>query len=237
MMHYWNQGNFEGLKAVGKKYASTQGYELFGTYCLQKEQGFRKLAIKSIQAFVADVKTRTLTEQRMVAEELSFLSFRHAEIHQLLAHPLIKFLREVLTHWACDEPQNPVPLKWLGYIAGDISFYEKALHLDPQDEICVTHIAQAHLNDVDYQTHHLSESLFIGSLQDACSSLNKAQTLVETLNSQALKAELQKEIEYYKKLLNCRGDYSNRETKEPFPHCKAKGETFNFWSIAYYDQT
>jgi hypothetical protein len=160
-MHYWNKNNFEGLKSVGEKYSSIEGYELFGKYCLQREQGLKKFAIVSVKEFVSITKNRSVAEQRRIAQELSSLAFWNSQIHQLLSHPLVEYLKQVLEHWVSTEQDNPVPYKWLGYIAGNISFYEIALRLDPKDEICINRIAQAHLNDVDYQTHHLSESLFI----------------------------------------------------------------------------
>ena len=236
-MYYWNRDNFEGLKSVGEKYSSIDGYELFGKYCLLKEQGLKKLAVSSIKEFVADVKTRTPDEQRKIAEELSSLGFWNGEIHQLLAHPLVELLKVVLEHWVEDDPENPTPHKWLGYMAGEISSFERALELDPKDEICIIRIAQAHLNDVDYQTHHLSESIFIGEYSDAKISLEKASYLIKTLSSKGIKAEMQSEIEYYDRLLDCWSDFSNLEIKEPFPNwCASKGEKFNFWSIVYYDQ-
>lgn len=225
------------MKSIGEKYASTKGYELFGKYCLQKEQGLKKLAVSSIKEFVADVKKRPIKEQRVIAAELSSLGFWHGEAHQLLAHPVVEFLKEALEHWAADEPNNPTPYKWLGYVAGDISAYERALALDPEDEICVSRIALSHLSDIDYQTHHLSESLFLGDLNDATSALEKAKYLIATLSSQDSKLEMQKELEYFNDLLACWEEYSSLKIEVSFPHwCTSKGKKFNFWSVMYYDE-
>ncbi len=236
-MYYWNQDNFEGLKSVGEKYSLIEGYELFGRYCLQKEQGLKKLAVTSIKEFVSTSESRSLQEQRTIAEELSSLGFWNGGIHQLLAHPLEQFLKKVLEQWALDEPHNPIPHKWLGYIGGDISSYERALELDPTDEICISRIAQAHLNDVDFQTHHLSESLFLGDVNDARSSLQSAQSLIDKLCTDDLSSKMHDELEYFNKLMCCWEEYSKLGINEPFPNwCASKGEKFNFWSIVYYDQ-
>lgn len=236
-MHYWNKDNFEGLKSVGEKYSSIGGYELFGKYCLQKEQGLKKPALASIMEFILSSKNKSVEEQRTIAEELSSLGFWNGQIHQLLAHPLVEYVRGVLEHWSRDEPNNPVPHKWLGYISGDISFYERTLQLDPNDEVCINRIAQTHLNDVDYQTHHLSESLFLGDINDAKNSLHIAQYLIERLTTKTIKFEMQSELEYYIRLLECWEEYSNSGVKEPFPSwCASIGEKFNFLSIVYYDK-
>jgi hypothetical protein len=236
-MHYWNKDNFEGLKSVGEKYSSIGGYELFGKYCLQKEQGLKKLAVASIKEFVSSAKNKPAEEQKAIAEELSSLGFWNGQIHQLLAHPLVEYLKGVLEHWVSDEPDNPVPHKWLGYIAGDISFYEKAHQLDPKDEICINRIAQAHLNDVDYQTHHLSESVFLGDFNDAKKSLQAAQSLIDRLTTEAIKSDMQNELDYFIRLLGCWEEYSCLGVEETFPNwCASKGKKFNLWSIVYYDQ-
>ncbi len=236
-MYYWNRENFEGLKSVGEKYSSVEGYELFGKYCLQKEQGLKKLAVTSIKEFVSVSKRRTQEEQRGIAEELSSLGFWNGDIHQLLAHPLVEFLKQVLEQWASDDPANPTPHKWLGYIGGDISSYKRALKLDPKDEICISRIAQAHLNDADYQTHHLSESIFLGEFNEAKSSMRSARSLIGMLNTEELKLKMLNEMEYYDKLLSCWEEYSQLGIDGSFPNwCASKGEKFNFWSIVYYDQ-
>ena len=235
-MHYWNKNNFEGLKSVGEKYSSMKGYELFGKYCLQKESGLNKQAISSIKRFVIDLENRPISEQRNIAEELSALGFWNREIHQLLAYPLAQFLKEVLENWIADEPDNPIPHKWQGYISGDTSYYERALELDPKDDISINRLAQAHLDDVDYQTHHLSESLFLGEFSDAQSSLDKAAKFIATVSNQELKEQMQVEFEYYKKLLVCWNEYSKLEIEQSFPDwSRSKGENFNFLSIVYYD--
>lgn len=235
-MYYWNKDNFEGLKSVGEKYSSKEGYELFGKYCLKKESGLKKQANSSIKEFISDVKHRSIQEQRNIAEELSALGFWNGEIHQLLSYPLVEFLKVVLENWVADELDNPIPHRWLGYMSGNISHYERALELNPKDDICIKRIASAHLNDVAYQTHHLSESLFLGKFADAESSLEKAGKLIATFNDQELKAEMQNELGYYKKLLACWNEYSNLEMEQPFPDwCASKGENFNFWSIVYYE--
>ena len=235
-MYYWNKDNFEGLKSVGEEYSSKEGYELFGQYCLKKENGLRAQANSSIQEFIADVKRRSIQEQRNIAEDLSALGFWNGKIHQLLSYPLVEFLKTVLEHWATDEPDNPIPHRWLGYMSGDLQHYERALELNPQDDICINRIALAHLNDVDYQTHHLSESLFLGDFADAETSLEKVGKLIATLSDKELMAHMRNELDYYKKLLACWNEYSNLDTEQPFPDwCASKGEDFNFWSIVYYE--
>ncbi len=236
-MHYWNKSNFEGLKTIGEKYISLPNYELFGNYCLQKERGLKKLAITSIQQFISLSRHLPLQQQRKIAEELASLCYVNRHIHQLLAHPLTIYIKEVLTLWIVDEANNPSPHKWLGYLDGDTALYEKVLQLDPSDEFCIYHIAQAHLNNIDYQTHHLSESLFIGDISQAKHSLQLVTNLITRLTTATLQSKIQNDLAYFNKLLNCWAEYSKLNIDDDFPKwCAAKGEEFNFWSVVYYDK-
>lgn len=236
-MHYWNKDNFEGLKSIGEKFSSIEGYELFGRYCLQKESGYKKLANVAVEQFVAIAKTKSLDKQRETAVELSSLGFWNGKIHQLLTYPLVTYLTDVLKQWTSDEPENPTPCKWLGYLVRDISYYEKALQLDPNDDICISQIAQAYISDLDYQTHHLSESLFLGDLDHAKKTLASAQALITRLTIEAARATLNDELGYYANLLSCWEEYLALSEKTSFPDwCASKGHKFNFWSIAYYEK-
>ncbi len=140
-MRYWNQENFAGLKNVGEKYSSLTGYELFGQYCLFKEQGLKKQANAAITKFIASAKTQSIQIQREIAVELSALNFWNSDIHQLMAYPLKIYLQEVLARWAGKEEADATPHRWLGHIAEDISEFEKALVIDPKDEISLTRLA------------------------------------------------------------------------------------------------
>lgn len=234
-MHYWNAQNFEGLKAIGEEYSARAGYELFGRYCLLKEAGLKKQAVSVIKEYVDLIKNEPVGRQRELVVELASIGFWNSAVHQLIAHPLEQFLKEVLSHWVIDEPHNAVPHKWLGYICNDLSAYRRALEIEPTDEICLTRIAQAYLKDVDFQTHHLSESKFIGKLDEAKRSIDCAEELIGRLLSQNLKHGLYEELNYFKRLIRSWEDYRGSMPEMAFPDfCASRGEEYNFWSVVYY---
>jgi len=236
-MQYWNQNNFTGLKSIGKKYSAIPVYKLFGEYCLKKEEGLKKIAVATLKDFVSESKIKSQKEQRIIAEELSSLGFYNRDVHQLLAFPLVKYLKEVLNQWTIDDPANLIPYKWLGYISGDISCYKKALKLDPKDDICISRIAQSYINEIDYQTHHLSESKLLGDFKNAKLILSKSKSLIDRLSSDEMKSTILLEYEYYQKLLESWDKYSKIETKQSFPDwCASRGKEYNFWSIIYYEK-
>ncbi len=241
-MHYWNRSNFVGLKAIGEQYALQPDYALFAAYCLQKEQGLKKQATQSAQDFVGVASQLALSRQREIAAQLAALAFDNRHIHQLLSFHLTTFIRQVLEKWANDEPLNPTAHKWLGYISADISCFERALILNPKDDLCISYLAKEQLNRVDYQSHHLSESRFLGDIATAFASLQNAASLIDTLSSPEEKTAIQAQHDYYAALLACWQAYSQLETEqdetmEPFPDwCAAKGKAFDFWSVVYYDR-
>ena len=50
----------------------------------------------SIKDFVSVAKIEPVEKQRAIAEELSELEFWNGQIHQLLAHQLLMYLKEVV---------------------------------------------------------------------------------------------------------------------------------------------
>ena len=236
-MYHWNQDNFEGLKSVGERYLPREGYEAFANYCLLKEKGLKKPALASIGKFIASAKKKSLGEQKEIAHELASLGFWNGNIHQLIPYPLQQYLLKVLTFWVREDGSDAATHRWLGYVSGDLTSFETALEIDPKDAISITRLIQANLNDVDYQTHHLSESKFIGELSDAKTSLEKAAQLTARLEAGEVKNSMLEDLKYYQRLVNIWEEYNLVKPPDTFPDwCISKGEKFNFWSIVYYDE-
>jgi tetratricopeptide (TPR) repeat protein len=236
-MYYWNQDNFEGLKQIGEKYRNIKGYEGFANYCIFKEKGIKKEALKAAEDFISIVKNKSVGEQRDIAKELISLSYFNEHIHQLIPYTLQQFLVSVLKDWSNEELNDATPHRWLGYVSNNLDCYEKALEIDSKDEISIVALINASLNSVDYQTHHLSESRFIGSLENAINSLDKAEKLIEVLNPSQLQQRLLQDYQYFRNLINSWAEYKKKQQSLSFPEwSKSKGENYNFWNIFYYDK-
>ena len=190
----------------------------------------------SVKQFVSDCQDLSVGTQRTITEDLSSLGYWNGDIHQLLPYPLTQYLESVLKAWVLDEPQNYIPHRWLGYITGDIEWYEKAMEINPKDDLSIYRVTLALIGDVEFQTHHLSESSFIGETQDSVEALDKAIELNDNIESEKLNAYITSEVNYYQRLLDCWLEYSKVDRAESFPTwCTGRGEEFNFWSIVYYD--
>ena len=239
-MRYWNQSNFEGLKSIGEQYADRSGFAAFSRYCLLAEKGLRKPALAAAREFIIGMEALPVTQQRACAEELTALSYRHAEVHRLLPHPLRMSLKAILQQWTDAEPDNPIPWKWLGYLVMDLEASRRAHELDPGDEISLGALFGEQLNQVDFQTHHLCESCFLGEESEAEQALDRAESLLAYLENEDKRAACRREVDYFRDLLAAWRDYTSTEREETFPRwCEKQeggkqGKSFRFWSIHYY---
>lgn len=237
-MHYWNKDNFEGLTKVAESYRSIEGYEDFAQYCLLKEKGLRKKAHESIENFIKATERKKEREQRKVAEQLAELSYHNRHIHQLIPHQLHQFLLTVLRKWAEAEAHDATPHRWLGYIGNELNSYLKALEIEPTDTISLVAVINFYLNRVDYQTHHLSESFFIGEIAEAKKSLDQAEALLGRLEATEQKDVLTKEYQYYRNLITSWEAYKHTEATIGFPQwVEARGEKYSFSQAYYYDSS
>lgn len=236
-MYYWNQDNFKGLKEIGDLYSSKGSYKHFADYCILKEKGLRKQALKAIEDFIELTKGRTKQEQRQIAEEIITLSYDHREIHQLIPRPLHQFLIMIFKNWVEEEETNDSPHRWLGYLCRNLANYEKALEINPTDEVSLTELISAYLSSVDYQTHHLSESLFIGEIEKAKDSLRKVFKLIKSLREGPRKDNIAETCQYYDSLIEAWEAYNREQTRLSFPAwCESKGKVFGLWNVTYYQK-
>lgn len=233
-MEFWNRQNFDGLWAVAEKYRARAGLEGFAEYCRLKERGLRKPALRAVEAFVDATRERPSAEQRAIADELSALAHGNEGIHQLIPHPLRRYLLEVLAAWAGEDPSDPRPPRWLGYLEDDPGWLEGALAIDPGDRVALFHLARARLREVDFQTHHLGESRFIGEPAPAREAAEEAAALAGRLEAGADRDRLLAGADYYRRLVAAWEAYREAGAAEPFPDwCRARGEDFDFRTATY----
>lgn len=226
---------FKSLKSLGESFLSRQDYGQFAQYCLLRDQGLRKNALQAMGLFIAEMQLQPLARQREVAEELARLAYRHGDIHQLLPHPLTTFLTEIFEKWCAGQPALAAPYRWLGFLGGDTTHFRSALRVDAKDAVSLQELVRACLREVDYQTHHISESLFIGSAQDAENTLDEAKAYALRLDQDEAKQAFLERIAYFRHLLDAWNSYCAGDRTMGFNDwCRAKGLHFNFWSVVYY---
>lgn len=162
-MWSWNQDYFEGLKEIGEAYAGRNDYERFSEYCLIKEAGLKKKANAKANDFVTHISLLSVARRREIIVDLAELNYQHPKVHSLINHPIQMMMQETLRVWTEEEPDSLLANRWYGFYGGWSDAFEAALRIDPYDHISLSRLTTYLLNDVDYATHHLNESFFIGS--------------------------------------------------------------------------
>lgn len=237
-MYYWNKENFDGLKAVAEHYAENEDFKHFSDYCKYQELGLRKKALQSIKEFVSRIDSLAFENQKGIASEIIELQFFNSNIHQLSSHPLQQKLIVIFEKWSLEADASADPFRWLGCLKSDPDLFKEALKRDHTDQISIHKLADEYLDRVDYQLHHLGDSILLGSIEEAELSLLQAQRYIERIESS-------QKIEYYTKewkelnsLLNLWRRYSAEESKLSFPDwAKIEGHDLGFPSTYYYDKS
>jgi len=236
-MHYWNQTNFKGLKEIAESLQKKRGYEGYARYCLLKEQGLKKAALVELWSFIDQSRMLSIGEQRDIAIELAELYFYNRDVHQLLPQPAAAYLEAVLQAWCAESPRFPEPYRWYGVICGNPELFERALQENPEDFISLSCLALQELQNVDFATHHLCESVFLGSESDAESALAKATLYAMRLQPSDSKKRHMEEIEYYRSLLGAWREYRSSSRQQSFPEWSAeRGYKFKLGSVFYYGE-
>lgn len=105
--------------------------------------------------------------------------------HQFLSGPLMsQFVDPVLENWLVDEPGNPQALRWIGLLHSNSDYLFRALAIIPEDRPVRMRLITMHIDDVDYETHHLYEGHFIDGLNDATRALEIAKRLLNEISDE-----------------------------------------------------
>jgi len=234
-MYYWNQTNFNGLNSLGAMLATEPDLALLGQYCLLREQGLRKQAVAAALAFTNHLTGLATVTQRAIAVLLIELKRANPGVHQLLPHPVKIELHRILSSWHQDASDDVVPLINLGLLTDEIDYFEAALQRQPNEQTSLIRLAQAYLGEVEYQAHHLSESFFIGTVEQAEESLHKAEALIIRVANTQQRDALNRELQAHQLLISDWATYAATSRTEPFTTwSQARGHTYMLPSIVYY---
>ncbi len=230
-----NQCSNNSLKAIGETYSSKPPYEAFGAYCLLEDHGMKMQAAAAMNDFARTLDQLSVSKQREIASDLCLLAYGNPNIHQLLPQLLSEQLQAIVATWSEDETDNAVPYRWRGFFTGDAKYYRRAPDLDMQDQFSILGLANCLLQDVEFQTHSLPDSSFIGDLEEAKDSLDEAQMITSRLFDENMKNSILGSIEHFNYFITLWEEYKNSNTKEPFPQwCKSTGRDCELGSPIYF---
>jgi hypothetical protein len=127
-------------------------------------------------------------------------------------------------------------------MTGENECFLQALQFNPNDQIALYRLAISAIDNVDYQLHHVSESLFLGDESNALSQLAEAKSFFNRMEDSKFKDFLTKEIKESESLLSDWMSYkadldSSDIDKLTFPRwCTLNDRNYGFSTPVYYDE-
>ena len=180
-MHYWNQDNFEGLLKLAGELEKTQELRPLAEYCVLREKGLRRKALEQLDGFLDEAARWDAEMARRNVLIVLEAAAHTPETHQFMTHPLLMGLVcPTLEQWTCDEPSAVEPLRWLGLLRSDADALKRALFMKPSDIQVRRRLINIALGAAEYATHHLGESILLGTVQETRASIASARRWIES---------------------------------------------------------
>jgi hypothetical protein len=236
-MYYWNKSNFEGLQSLAAELAKKDGLTKLADYCRLRDTGLRREAFIALDEFLTTANTWDSDREQDAVEVILSLFVNTSNCHQFLTHPLMaRFIDPVLHRWSQQAPESIAPIRWLGILRRDPEHLTRVLANEENDLLIRRMLIEHHLSSVDYATHHLGESLFLGQLEEVLESIEHAASLIEEAPVREPFFDLDRETRQYGQMLFDWQAYKARPIGT-FPEwCAARGREYK-WSVpVYYSQ-
>jgi hypothetical protein len=235
-MHYWNKGNFEGLSKLAEALDSYPNLTALASYCRFREKGLRREAFSALEDFLAAARSFDNAAAGSAAVQILELNAR-SDAHQFLTQPLVtQFLIPTLRSWMDNEPDANTPIRWLGMILRDDELLDRALSICPEDTPVRSMLIERYLCVAEYATHHLDETIFLGSVDAAVTDLAHARELITNAPEPDALAHLASKLHYFDTLIADWTTYSENPTGS-FPEwCAARGKNYGYPTKIYYQR-
>lgn len=235
-MYYWNNDNFEGLLALAESLDAHSDLKPLASYCRYREQGLRREAFSALERFLVASSSFDSAAARRAAIEILEANSRSSKTHQFLTQPLTaRFLVPTLKAWMEEDAVTTLPVRWLGMLNRDPELLTRALSGFPEDMPVRRMLIDFALGGVDYATHHLDESFFLGSVDEATSALERARRLIAEAPDPEALAYLTSEVQHFDRLIADWKAYSENPTGG-FPEwCAKLGRDYKYSAKVYYE--
>jgi hypothetical protein len=176
---YWREEYFQDLKAAADAANASAKWTDYGTFCLEYERGLRHQAFAVLGRFIHSMELEPFAERRQFVSWLMSIAHGRKAGHMLIPHPLkIRVVEPTLLEWTVVEPTCSEPHRWLG----GYEHLEKAIELDPADQIALREFVVCLLSQVNYATHELPVG-YLGSALKDMDTLNRAEVLLPRISS------------------------------------------------------
>ncbi|MDI2091826.1 hypothetical protein [Commensalibacter oyaizuii] len=172
--------------------------------------------MQKINKFVENCEALPFEDQKKIALELLPLLYHHTEIYTLPNYRLTKYLLQFLQEWEKLSEPSAIIYQWLGFLAQDVSYYQKGFAIDSNNQVCLNAIINFYLERLYFSTHHLNESFFIGDLNDSFEILDILAGLIPQITCETDQQAYMQEFKTYFELIHAWKKYSNQKLTIPF---------------------
>lgn len=157
----------KALIIVGNAANEYKEWKKYAEYCFLRARGLRKEAFKTLNEFLID------SEQWEETDRIKFVDFLmpYSEtVHDADYGPLPFPIREklivpTLKKWCGTETKNADPFRWYGELLHDSKYLDKALIVNPQDDLTRKILLNWGTSALDYAAHHMPDH-YIGDYSE-----------------------------------------------------------------------
>lgn len=216
-------------------------YPLFRQYCVRKEQGLRKDALKVLQAFIEEMKENDFEVQREFAAWLFEWIERFEDGHQLLVYPLVNgMIQPVFQTWENVDPMDVRQYRWQGLFVHQgegLPHLLKALELGgSKEQRVIIQICEVYLSALWYSFHHIHEDLYLSTYEKDQERIQGIESVVMLIQDKRTRTNVQKQAVYYGQLLTDWMAFQQTETRGFMKWCAERKKPYEWVEAFYYQQ-
>lgn len=216
-------------------------YPLFRQYCVRKEQGLRKDALKVLQAFIEEMKENDFEVQRVFTAWLFEWIERFEDGHQLLVYPLVNgVIQPVFQTWEKVDPLDVRPYRWQGLFVHQgegLPHLLKALELGgSKEQRVIVQICEVYLSALWYSFHHIHEDLYLSTYEKDQERIQGIERVMMLIQDKRTRTNVQKQAVYYGQLLTDWMAFQQTETRGFMKWCAERKKPYEWVEAFYYQQ-
>ncbi|MGD7062126.1 hypothetical protein ACQCU3_11525 [Bacillus altitudinis] len=216
-------------------------YPLFRQYCLRKEQGLRKDALKVLQSFVEEMNKNEFVARRSFVAWLFDYIERFEDGHHLLVYPLVHgVIHPVLREWENIDPMDVRPYRWQGLFVHQgegMPYLLKALEMGgSKEQRVIVQIYETYFSALWYSFHHIHEDLYLSTYEKDHERIQGIQDVMKLIEDKKVQTNVEKLAVYYNQLLSDWKEFQQTETRGFAKWCADRKKPYEWVKIFYYHQ-
>ncbi|MDR1701369.1 MAG: hypothetical protein LBR56_01180 [Sporomusaceae bacterium] len=173
----------DALLIVGNAANEHKEWVKYAEYCVLRERGLRKEAFKILDEFLIDAGKWEETDRIKFIEFLMPYSetVEDADYGPLPSPIREKLIKPTLEKWCDKETENSNPFRWYGELFCHFEYLEKALIINPKDDLARKVLLNWGTAGLDYATHHMPD-YYIGDYNEDLKSISLLKEHVNKLS-------------------------------------------------------